>query len=74
MLHHSLLSGRGLCPKPARRAPAPELLLVFHLGRSFTLLVAEQQRSKRLKVTEIGKWWGGEGRKPSVLPPFSLKV
>lgn len=32
----------GYAHKPARRAPAPELLLGFHLGHSFTLLVAEQ--------------------------------
>lgn len=29
-----------------RRAPAPELLLGFHLDHSFTLLMAEQQRSR----------------------------
>lgn len=67
----------GSAHKPARRAPAPELLLGFHLGHSFALLVAEQQRSKKLKGPETGKFGGGgggEGRKPTVLPPFSLKT
>lgn len=51
----------GYAHKRVRTAPAPELLLGFHLGHSFTLLVAEQQRRKRVKVPEIGKW-GGRGR------------
>ena len=50
----------GYAHKPARTAPAPELLLSFCLGHSFTLLVAEQERSKRLKAPEIGKQGGRE--------------
>lgn len=58
--------------KAVRRAPAPELQLGFRLGHSFTLLMAEQQRS-RSKVPEIGKYRAGKGRKQQFCVPSAPK-